>query len=370
MNNVQGPSQTIARQIENINLPESLTPANIQKNLNEGIATISNNIESAKQTIGNNIETAKQTIGNTLNDFSSKSVLDASSEFLESNSIIAKCAFIILVLILFMFLLKLGIMLIGYFTQPSNNPYLVKGTISGNVSATISQDPKNDNSILIKRSNNKSKGLEFSWSIWLFLSETPKDEDKKKYQHIFNKGDLTVNTDGVFNINGPGMYLVKDETKVNIRIIMDTVTSSTPDANSFTPNTYVDVQNVPLKKWVNITFRVENKIMDVYVNGTISNRLVFENVPLQTYNDIQLCQNGGFNGQLSNLRYFNYSLNIFEINTLVLTRNPNMCNFLDYNDYKIVYKRYASLYFVTIVDKDDNELYILEIIHHYVEILD
>ncbi len=47
-----------------------------------------------------------------------------------------------------------------------------------------------------------------------------------------------------------------------------------------------------------------------------------------------------------------------------------MCNFLDYNDYKIVYKRYASLYFVTIVDKDDNELYILEIIHHYVEILD
>ena len=47
-----------------------------------------------------------------------------------------------------------------------------------------------------------------------------------------------------------------------------------------------------------------------------------------------------------------------------------MCNFLDYNDFKIVYKRYASLYFVTIVDKDDNELYILEIIHHYVEILD
>ena len=32
--------------------------------------------------------------------------------------------------------------------------------------------------------------------------------------------------------------------------------------------------------------------------------------------------------------------------------------------------RYASLYFIAIVDKDDNELYMLEIIHHYVEILD
>ena len=32
--------------------------------------------------------------------------------------------------------------------------------------------------------------------------------------------------------------------------------------------------------------------------------------------------------------------------------------------------RYASLYFICIVDKDDNELLILEIIHHFVEILD
>jgi hypothetical protein len=308
MNNVQGPSQTIARQIENINLPESLTPANIQKNLNDGIETISNNIESAKQTIGN-----------TLNDFSSKSVIDASSEFLESNSIIAKCAFVILVLILFMFILKLGIMLIGYFTQPSNNPYLVKGMTSGNISGTISQDPKNNDSILIKRSNNKSKGLEFSWSIWLFISGTPTDDSV--YQHIFSKGDLKKNSSGIFNTNGPGMYLVKDTntpTKANIRIIMDTVSKETPIANTVTENTYVDVKNVPLNKWVNITFRIENKIMDVYVNGTISNRLVFENVPLQTYHDIQLCQNGGFKGQLSNLRYFSYSLNIFEINALVL----------------------------------------------------
>ncbi|KAK9944457.1 hypothetical protein M0R45_010025 [Rubus argutus] len=36
----------------------------------------------------------------------------------------------------------------------------------------------------------------------------------------------------------------------------------------------------------------------------------------------------------------------------------------------IVYKRYASLYFCMCVDQDDNELEVLEIIHHYVEILD
>ena len=312
MNNIQAPSQTIARQIENLNLPETLNPANIQQNLNQGFETVSNNIESVKETVGN-----------TLNEFSSKNAMDASTEFLESNSIIAKFAFLVLVLIVFMFLLNIGMMLIGYFTQPSNNPYLVKGTISGNESGIISQDPKNTNSVVIKRSNNENKGIELTWSIWLIISAVPNDDN---YRHIFSKGDLTKSANGIYNINGPGMYLVKDKnapTKANIRIVMDTVVSETPDANKFVENTYVDVKNIPLNKWVNVTFRIENKIMDVYVNGTISNRLVFNNVPLQNYNDIHLCNDGGFTGKISNLRYFNYSLNIFEINTLVLG-GPNL----------------------------------------------
>jgi AP-1 complex subunit sigma 1/2 len=61
---------------------------------------------------------------------------------------------------------------------------------------------------------------------------------------------------------------------------------------------------------------------------------------------------------------------IKEINSMVLTRGNKNCNFLEYNDYKIVYKRYASLYFIAIIDKEDNELLTLEIIHHYVELLD
>jgi len=59
-----------------------------------------------------------------------------------------------------------------------------------------------------------------------------------------------------------------------------------------------------------------------------------------------------------------------EVTSLVLNRAAKMCNILEYKEQKIVYKRYASLYFVTCVDKDDNELLTLEIIHHFVEVLD
>lgn len=54
----------------------------------------------------------------------------------------------------------------------------------------------------------------------------------------------------------------------------------------------------------------------------------------------------------------------------VLARKPKMSSFLEYKDLKIVYKRYASLYFMTAVESEDNQLITLEIIHRYVEVLD
>lgn len=47
-----------------------------------------------------------------------------------------------------------------------------------------------------------------------------------------------------------------------------------------------------------------------------------------------------------------------------------LCNFIDWRNLKIVYKRYASLYFVTAIDNDDNELVALDMIHQFVEVLD
>eukprot|EP01119_Soliformovum_irregulare_P007128 TRINITY_DN19529_c0_g1_i1.p1 TRINITY_DN19529_c0_g1~~TRINITY_DN19529_c0_g1_i1.p1 ORF type:complete len:154 (+),score=30.41 TRINITY_DN19529_c0_g1_i1:63-524(+) len=59
-----------------------------------------------------------------------------------------------------------------------------------------------------------------------------------------------------------------------------------------------------------------------------------------------------------------------EVGNMVLNRSPKLCNFLEWKDNKVISRRYASLYFVTCVDKADNELLHLEIIHHFVEILD
>ncbi|XP_015259105.1 PREDICTED: AP-1 complex subunit sigma-1A-like isoform X1 [Cyprinodon variegatus] len=55
---------------------------------------------------------------------------------------------------------------------------------------------------------------------------------------------------------------------------------------------------------------------------------------------------------------------------LVMPRQPRTCNFLQWKDLKIVYKRYASLYFCAGLEEQDNELLALELLHRYVELLD
>ena len=64
---------------------------------------------------------------------------------------------------------------------------------------------------------------------------------------------------------------------------------------------------------------------------------------------------------------------------LAINRNAKASNFVDNavrsgggsaGTLKLVVKRYASLYFVAAISQDENELLVLEKIHHFVEVLD
>ncbi|CAH0366240.1 unnamed protein product [Pelagomonas calceolata] len=60
-----------------------------------------------------------------------------------------------------------------------------------------------------------------------------------------------------------------------------------------------------------------------------------------------------------------------EIIRTCLSRSEFQCSFVEYRGYKVVYRRYASLFFIVGVDQDgENELGILEFIHALVETLD
>ncbi|RUP48066.1 hypothetical protein BC936DRAFT_144996 [Jimgerdemannia flammicorona] len=60
-----------------------------------------------------------------------------------------------------------------------------------------------------------------------------------------------------------------------------------------------------------------------------------------------------------------------EVHRLVAPRDQkHQSNFVEFRNYKIVYRRYAGLFFCVCVDANDNELAYLEAIHFFVEVLD
>lgn len=61
---------------------------------------------------------------------------------------------------------------------------------------------------------------------------------------------------------------------------------------------------------------------------------------------------------------------IREVSQTALGRSARLSNVFEIEGRKYVCRRYASLYFIACVDKADNELITLEVIHHFVEVLD
>ncbi|CAF2428615.1 unnamed protein product [Rotaria sp. Silwood2] len=55
---------------------------------------------------------------------------------------------------------------------------------------------------------------------------------------------------------------------------------------------------------------------------------------------------------------------------IISKRDANACNFIEYNDYKLIYRHYATLYFVFVVDSTESEYDIYELIHTFVQCLD
>ena len=78
-------------------------------------------------------------------------------------------------------------------------------------------------------------------------------------------------------------------------------------------NNYNDVPELPLQKWMHFVVNLEEDRLDLFVNNKlyISKRLQF--VPNVAENKLVVCENGGFDGYINRLEYYDRILTLKEI---------------------------------------------------------
>jgi hypothetical protein len=240
-----------------------------------------------------------------------KAQMNGINDFLESNSLVAKFAFLLFVIFIFIILLSFAINIISWLFSSASKQKLINGMIdAGSQMLTFTQDPNMYGSKTIYRSNNANGGIEFTWSVWIYINDL--DTSSRKYRHVFSKGNYAPDIDGINQPNNaPGLYISKDTN--SIIIIMNTFNVI---------DEQLEIPDIPLNKWVNVMIICRNKILDVYINGIITKSLTLVGVPKQNYGDVYVAMNGGFNGYISNLWYYSHALGILAIQELV-KKGPN-----------------------------------------------
>ena len=235
----------------------------------------------------------------------------ASKEFFQSNSLVAKFAFLLLVLAAFIFLLKIGINLITWIFSPNESPKLINGMVDARYTLQFPQDPSSNGAVTIYRSVNTTDGIEFTWSVWIFISDLQYNQGI--FKNVFYKGNYNINPDGLnFPNNAPGLYIAPNTNE--LIVIMNTFKNINED---------VTIPDIPLNKWMNVIIRCQGSILDVFINGTISRSLQLTSVPKQNYGDVYVSANGGFSGYTSNLWYYNYALGTAAIQNII-NKGPNL----------------------------------------------
>ena len=232
-------------------------------------------------------------------------------DFMESNSAVMKFCFLISVIIIFVLLLKIGTQILAYIYSPSSkSTAFFSGMVDATQAIVYTQDPSSNDPITIDRSVNATDGIEFTWSVWIYINNLTYLQEQ--YKHIFYKGNNDISGNGMnYPNNAPGLYIAPNS---NTLVVM---------MNTFNKiNEEIQVPDIPLNKWVNVILRCTNKTFDVFINGTITRSVTFFGVPKQNYGDVYVALNGGFDGYISNLTYYNSSLSISAIQG-ILAKGPN-----------------------------------------------
>ena len=251
-----------------------------------------NNTVNNKSALNKVKNTVTETVSSTVNTVKAR-INEVTQK--EDSSITMNILKIALVFLIFVALFYVArYLFMSYQDTLYNSPYLLEGIKNGKNALVISQNPENPSHIPIVRSQNK-EGIQFTYDFWVMIENF--GYKSGEWKHIFHKGNAES-----YPNRAPGVWLHPNTNAV--RIYMNTQSNILE---------YVDIENIPGRKWLHMSIVLNDKDLDVYVNGYLKVRKVLSSVPKQNNGDFWINMFGGFEGNIARIRYYSRAITTDEI---------------------------------------------------------
>jgi len=142
-------------------------------------------------------------------------------------------------------------------------------------------------------------GLSYSFSWWMYIQDW--DYNFGKMKVIFQKGTDDDASPGL------SLYPRTNSLKVSTATYNDRTTSVES----------CDITDLPLNKWIHCVYVLNNRTVDIYLDGRLERSCVLRGLPRLNRAPVSIgSPTDSYNGLLSKLQYFNRALHPFEISEI------------------------------------------------------
>lgn len=161
-----------------------------------------------------------------------------------------------------------------------------------------------------------AQGNEYNINFWMYVNDYTYRYGEMK--NVMNKGEEESE-----DMSNPGIYLMPTTNTLRVQIGLETLAlnkcadaSGSNNSSQPNPEDYIDVcdvNNIPLQRWLNFNVSLTNNIVEIFMNGKLHKSCTLRGFPALNRGNLHICNDGGFNGFISNLKYSNKALSVSKI---------------------------------------------------------
>lgn len=177
--------------------------------------------------------------------------------------------------------------------------YLNTGSSASNdiISSTHNGRKEFKSSQSLPPSLNDPKGLTYGFTCWLRVDDYSYRYGQPKVVFVRGSSDMKV--------AGPAVYLDANTNDLLTKI------------DTFGAEEIISVSNLPAKKWFHYGLVVDQDSVDIYINGILKTHRTLSQLPRTNTSTVTVSPNGGFDGKIANLKYYNYYLTPVQVAALI-----------------------------------------------------